>query len=181
MVTTSNNHSTSTSSSFKNYVALTKPKLTALLLLTAIVEAFVVYSGNLNSLFLLIISVLLSCIGTNVLAGYLDRDIDSVMKRTMNRPLPKGKIKPKSAFIFGFSLLVNGIFIAAFINSYVLLWGLMGAGFVLLYNCWLKRYTPYNILIASPAGAAPLLGAYSAMTGNLISLQPFLLALLIIF
>ncbi|MBS7623921.1 protoheme IX farnesyltransferase, partial [Candidatus Bathyarchaeota archaeon] len=144
-------------------------------------EALATYNGDSKILLVLMASVLLSCMGTNVLTCYVDRDIDSIMKRTIGRPLPMKKICPRSALSLGFSLLTLGILLASLINIYVVLWGLVGAGLVFLYNSKLKRATPYSILIASPAGAMPILGAYSAMTGDLVALQPLVLALLIVF
>lgn len=78
-----------TSSKLLNYFLLTKPKLTALLLLTALVEALSVYNGSAGVLLALTLSVLLSCSGVNAITAYLDRDIDAVMSRTKHRPLPK--------------------------------------------------------------------------------------------
>ncbi len=167
--------------SFLNYFLLTKPKLTALLLLTALVEALSVYNGNAGVLLALILSVFLSCSGVNAITAYLDRDIDAIMSRTKHRPVPRKAVREKNALIFGTLLLIVGLALASLINIYVLFWGIVGAAFVLSYNYKLKRLTPYNILIASPGGAAPLLGAYSAMTSELISLQSFLLAMLIVF
>ncbi len=166
-----------------SYITLTKPKLSFLLLLTAIVEGLALYTNNGDGVKLLILSlsVMLSCMGANALTCYLDRDIDSIMQRTKNRPIPKGEISPKNALLFGSLLLIFGMIMAVNINYYVLLWGVIGVVFVLTYNSKLKRLTPYNILIASPAGAMPILGAYSAMTNNLISIQSTILALLIIF
>ena len=168
----------------KSFIALTKPKLSALLLLTAIVEALSVYKGdaeNTKTFGVLTLSVLLSCMGTNAITCYLDREMDSVMSRTKSRPLPKGEVSAIEALIFGVVLLLSGLLLAATINPYVLFWGIIGAVFVISYNYRLKTRTPYNILIASPGGAAPVLGAYSAMTGELIAFQPLILALLIIF
>jgi protoheme IX farnesyltransferase len=168
----------------KSFVILTKPKLSALLLLTTVVEALSVYSGdaeNTKALGVLTLSVLLSCMGTNTITCYLDREMDSIMSRTRSRPLPKGEVSPREALIFGVVLLLSGLILAATINIYVLFWGIIGAVFVISYNYRLKTQTSYNILIASPGGAAPILGAYSAMTGELIAFQPLILALLIIF
>jgi protoheme IX farnesyltransferase len=99
----------------------------------------------------------------------------------MQRPLPRGVVGEREALHFGIILLSLGLAITLFINFYVTLWGVLGSVFVLGYNWKLKRLTPWNILIASPGGAAPVLGAYSAMTGSFLGLESILLALLIIF
>jgi protoheme IX farnesyltransferase len=103
------------------------------------------------------------------------------MSRTIQRPLPRGVVGEREALHFGITLLLSGLAITLFINFYVTLWGVLGSAFVLGYNWKLKRLTPWNVLIASPGGAAPVLGAYSAMTGSLLGLESILLALLIIF
>lgn len=137
-----------------SFVKLAKPKLSALLLLTAIVEALSVYRGDagIKTLGVLILSVLLSCMGTNAITCYLDREVDSIMSRTRGRPLPKGDVSPKEALIFGVVLLLFGLILAATINIYVFFWGMIGAIFVISYNYRLKTSTPYSILIASPRG-----------------------------
>jgi protoheme IX farnesyltransferase len=168
-------------SALKSLVYLTKPRLTALLALTSFVGALAAYNGNHTMLFTLVVAVLLSCMGTNALTCYIDKDMDTIMERTMNRPLPTKRIGPQSALAFGSVLLALGVLLAASINVYVVSWALIGSALVLSYNKWFKKATPYSILIASPGGAAPLLGAYSAMTGAAISIQPLLLALLIVF
>ncbi len=163
------------------FVELTKPRLLFLLFFTALVEALSLYSLQLETLGILLLSVLLCVAGTNVLACYLDRDIDGVMIRTSGRPLPAGRVEEKEALYFGASLLLIGVGLTFLLNVYVTFWAVVGSSLVLLYNWKLKRMTPWNIVLASPGGAAPVLGAYSAMTGDFISVESLLLALLIIF
>lgn len=181
MPTIPNFHDVSLWLVIKSFVYLTKPRLTALLALTSLVGALAAYNGNRAVLFRLVVAVLLSCMGTNALTCYIDKDVDTVMQRTMNRPLPTKRIGPQSALAFSSVLLASGVLLAASINAYVVSWALIGSALVLSYNKWFKKATPCSILIASPGGAAPLLGAYSAMTGAVISIQPLLLALLIVF
>lgn len=172
-----------TSNKLLGYIELTKPRLLFLLFFTALVEGLALHlkQPSLSTLLILLISVLLTVAGTNTLTCYLDRDIDGVMKRTRQRPLPRGMVGERQALYFGAALLLSGLGITFLLNPYVTLWGVLGSAMVLSYNWKLKRATPWNVLIASPGGAAPVLGAYSAMTGELLSLESFLLALLIIF
>lgn len=172
-----------TSNKLLGYIELTKPRLLSLLFFTALVEGMSLFlrHSSLSTLLILLISVLLTVAGTNTLTCYLDRDIDRVMKRTRQRPLPRGTVSEKEALYFGVALLLSGLGITLLLNPYVTFWGLLGSSMVLSYNWKLKRATPWNVLIASPGGAAPVLGAYSAMTGELLSLESLLLALLIIF
>jgi len=170
-----------TSSRLLGYVELTKPRLLFLLFFTALVEALAQHGlAQPSTLAILLLSVLLTVGGTNALTCYLDRDIDSVMERTRQRPLPKGVIEDRQALRFGSILLIAGLAATLLINPYVTLWGVAGSALVLVYNWKLKRSTPWNVLIASPGGAAPVLGAYSAMTGELLSLESILLAPLIV-
>ena len=172
-----------TSSEILGYVELTKPRLMLLLFFTALVEGLTLHlrQPSLSRLLLLLLSVLLTVAGTNALTCYLDRDIDAVMRRTRHRPLPRGAVGERDALYFGVALLLSGLATTLLLNLYVTFWGVLGSVLVLIYNWKLKRATPWNVLIASPGGAAPVLGAYSAITGQLLSLQSLLLALLIIF
>ena len=162
------------------FVELMKPRLTLLLFFTALVEVLS-HKPNEKIILFFLLSVFLFVSGTNTITCYIDRKIDKIMLRTKKRPIPRKIVKEKTALLFGIFLLFSGIVLTLLINIYVFLWGIFGSLIVISYNSIFKRLTPLNVLIASPGGAAPVLGAYSAATGKLISLESFLLALLIIF
>jgi heme o synthase len=153
------------------YVALTKPRIIELLLVTT-VPTMVVAEKGLPSLGLMLATVVggtLAAGGANAVNMYVDRDIDTVMHRTRHRPLATGAISARGALIFAV-----GLEVAAF----VLLWttvNLLSAVlasaaclfYVFVYTLWLKRTSSRNIVIGGAAGAVPVLIGWTAVTGSL--------------
>jgi len=113
---------------------------------------------------------------------WYDRDIDAVMRRTMNRPIPAGRITPDSALAYGVWLAVFSVLLMGLATNWLAAIVLAGSiGFyVFIYTMWLKRRTPQNIVIGGAAGAFPPLIGWVAMTGS-ISAQPLLLFAIIFF
>lgn len=157
-------------SRFGAYLALTKPRIIELLLITtvpAMVLAAVSWPGTWLVLTTLIGGTL-SAGGANTLNSYLDRDIDEVMKRTRGRPLALHEIPPRNALIFGVILGVAGFawltvttnVLAASISTAALLF------YVFVYTIALKRTSVQNIVIGGAAGAAPVLVGWAAVTGG---------------
>jgi protoheme IX farnesyltransferase len=153
------------------YVALTKPRIIELLLVTT-VPTMVVAERGMPSVWLMVATVAggtLAAGGANAINMYVDRDIDKIMDRTKKRPLATGAITPRSALVFAI-----GIEVVAF----ALLWGtvnLLSAVlavsaclfYVFVYTLWLKRTSSRNIVIGGAAGAAPVLIGWSAVTNSL--------------
>jgi protoheme IX farnesyltransferase len=110
--------------------------------------------------------------GASVLNCYLDRDIDGQMSRTRNRAIVAGRVSPEAALIFGITLSVLAVLLLGrFVNWTAALLALGGNLFyVFVYTKWLKRSTPYNIVIGGAAGAAPPLVGWAAVTGDLAPL-----------
>jgi heme o synthase len=105
----------------------------------------------------------------NAINQYLERDIDSKMKRTSSRPLPRHAVSPTGAIVFAVALGVAGFaWLATVVN---LLAATLAAGailfYVLVYTVWLKRRTPQNIVIGGAAGAVPVLVGWAAVTGTI--------------
>ena len=101
----------------------------------------------------------------DTLTGYNDRDIDAIMERTKNRPIPSGRISPKNALIFGLILAAISLACAWFINIWA--FGLMAFGLfdnILVYSKWLKRRSQSNIILGGFSGGAPALIGYIAVT-----------------
>jgi protoheme IX farnesyltransferase len=100
---------------------------------------------------------------------YLDRDIDQVMRRTRQRPLPRHRIEPDAALRFGFALAALAYaFLAITVNVLAALLALSAIAFyVFVYTMWLKRSTDQNIVIGGAAGAVPVLVGWAAVTGSL--------------
>ncbi len=166
------------------YVNLTKPAVSMLLFLGGVTGAFMGFQKIVSEpiKFLIgMIALYFAISGANALSNYIDRDIDAKMKRTCNRALPSGKLTPNEAITFATSILIIGLIIALFVNIYEVLWILVGIIFdPILYNFMSKRRTYYNILIGSIAGGTPVMAGWSAVTGELFSIKPFLILLAII-
>jgi len=165
------------------YLALTKPRIIELLLVTT-VPTMVVAERGMPSLALILATVAggtLAAAGANAVNMYVDRDIDTLMQRTRNRPLVTGEIEPAHALVFALVLEV-----AAFVE----LWALVNllsavlalgatAFYVFVYTLWLKRTSTNNIVIGGAAGAVPVLVGWSAVTGTL-GLAPLVLFAVIV-
>jgi protoheme IX farnesyltransferase len=153
------------------YVALTKPRIISLLVITS-VPAMILADKGMPSLWLIFATVLggtLAAGGANAINCYIDRDIDEVMHRTQGRPLPLGKMEPASALIFALVLEVAA-FALLLVTSNLLAAVLAvsaTAFYVFIYTMWLKRTTPQNIVIGGAAGAFPPLVGWAAVTGDI--------------
>ncbi|WP_273760050.1 heme o synthase [Bartonella sp. ML70XJBT.G] len=168
-------------SSIGDYITLLKPRVMSLVVFTALV-GLVVSPVSIHPFysFLAIFCIAVGGGSAGALNMWYDADIDAVMERTKNRPIPMGKITPKRAFIFGMilsmlSVLIMGIFInwfAAFFLAFTIFF------YVVIYTIWLKRITPQNIVIGGASGAFPPMIGWAATTGT-VSLNSFLLFLII--
>ena len=174
--------SRTTSATVRGYVALTKPRIIELLLVTTLPTMVVADKGVPG--FWLVIATLaggtLAAGGANALNMVYDRDIDAVMDRTKNRPLVTGVMTPKAAAIFAFGLEgLSFLVLATFVNM-LSAWLAMAATafYVLIYTMWLKRRSKQNIVIGGAAGAVPVLIGWSAVTNDL-SWTPVLLFVVI--
>lgn len=152
------------------YVALTKPRIIELLLITT-VPSMVLAAGRWPGTWLVVATLIggaLSAGGANTLNMYYDRDIDQVMRRTRARPLARHEVPSSNAVVFGISLGVAGFvwlwvftnLLAAVLATAALLF------YVLVYTMTLKRSTVQNIVIGGAAGAAPALVGWAAVTGT---------------
>ena len=160
-------------------VALTKPKIISLLLVTTIAPMFVAGSPSFATVLWVSLGGYLMAGGANAVNMYLDSDIDDVMTRTRQRPIPSGRMSPRAVIAFGIALATGATYLLAhFVN--VLTAALALAGFyfyVFIYTRWLKRRSPQNIVIGGAAGAFPPLVGWAAVTGrvDLASLYLFLI------
>ena len=164
------------------YVALTKPRVLELLLVTT-VPVMILAQGGLPNLWLIFATV----IGGSLSAGsaaafnmYLDRDIDAHMQRTENRPLVTGEVSPRGAVIFAWTLAVfSTVWLWVFTNP--LAAGLSAAAiffYVVIYTMILKRRTEQNIVWGGIAGCFPVLIGWAAVA-NSLDWAPFILFLLV--
>ncbi|HEX2194355.1 MAG TPA: heme o synthase [Candidatus Limnocylindria bacterium] len=152
------------------YVALTKPRIIELLLVTT-VPTMVLAQGGVPSPWLVVAVVVggtLAAGGANAINQFVDRDIDPVMRRTRHRPLPSHAVEPGQALAFGVALsLAAFAWLALTVNLLSALLAASAIGFyVFVYTLWLKRRSPQNIVIGGAAGCAPVLVAWAAVTGE---------------
>jgi len=165
----------------EDYLALLKPRVMSLVVFTAFV-GMLVAPGGINPVIGL---VAIACIAigagaSGALNMWYDADIDAVMSRTRNRPIPAGRISREEALAFGMVLSVFSVMLLGLATNWV------AGGFlaftiffyVVIYTMWLKRSTPQNIVIGGAAGAFPPMVGWAAVTGTL-SWESFALFLII--
>lgn len=167
---------------WRDYLALTKPRVISLLLLTTL-AAMLIADERMPSPAIIILTLLagyLAAGGAGALNCYLDRDIDSRMYRTRHRPLPAQRLRPEQALTFGLMLSVAA-FVILVVGVNLLAAGLALGGivyYVVIYTWWLKRRSPESIVIGGGAGAIPPLVGWAAATGKLSPLAFFLFAII---
>jgi protoheme IX farnesyltransferase len=164
------------------YVALTKPRIIELLLVTTVPPMVVAAHGwpNTGLVIATVLGGALAAGGANAINMVIDRDIDAVMHRTRARPIVRGIISPQDALFFAVFLEIAAfalLFFTANLLSAVL--ALAAAAFyVFVYTIWLKRSSPSNIVIGGAAGAVPVLIGWAAVTGT-ITYSAFVLFVLV--
>lgn len=153
------------------YVALTKPRIIELLLVTTLPTMIVAERGlpRIGLIVATLIGGTLAAGGANAINMYVDRDIDSVMHRTRNRPLVTGSVTPAAALAFACALEVAAFAeLWRFVNLLSALLALSATAFYVgIYTLWLKRRSSQNIVIGGAAGAVPVLVGWAAVTGSL--------------
>jgi protoheme IX farnesyltransferase len=183
-INASQSHSSITQlfTNWRAYYDMTKPKVVALLVLTALVGMSLSVPGGLPWQVLLpaMLGIALLSSAAAAINHIVDEKIDSVMGRTHNRPLPEGRVSVTSAIVFAISIaLIGFIVLYSLVNpltAFLTLSGLVGYSFI--YTMYLKRATPQNITIGGLAGAIPPLLGWTAMT-NEIAPNALLLVLII--
>ena len=153
------------------YVALTKPRIIELLLITTIPTMVLADRGWPSWTLMLwtLVGGTLAAGGANAINMYVDRDIDALMERTRNRPLVTGAVEPGPALVFALALEVGAFTVlwwGANLLSAVLAFA-AAAFYVVVYTIWLKRTSTQNIVIGGAAGAVPVLVGWAAVTDSL--------------
>ncbi len=155
----------------RDYIALTKPRIISLLLVTALAGMVVAARGwpDPKALLLVTLCGYLAAGGANSLNHGAERDLDKSMRRTSRRPVASGRVSPGHAIGFGIVLnLVAFAALAAFLNLLTAVLALSGTLiYLFVYTFGLKRVTPQNIVIGGAAGAIPPLVGWAAVTGSL--------------
>jgi protoheme IX farnesyltransferase len=165
------------------YVALTKPRIIELLLVTTVPAMFLAARGlpNLWLVFWTLLGGSLAAGAANAINCYIDRDIDLLMTRTRRRPLPAHSVNPEDALVFGLVLGVVAFGVMALFTNLVaaFLTLIAMAFYVVVYTMLLKRSTPQNIVLGGAAGALPPVIGWAAVTGDVT--LPSLLLFAIVF
>lgn len=167
--------------SYSDFFALLKPRVMSLVIFTGFVGLYVA-PGTIHPVIALI-AILCISIGSGAAGAinmWYDRDIDSIMSRTQNRPIPSGKILPNEALYFSLFLSCASVLIMAlfvnFLSAALLSFAIVF--YALVYTIWLKRRTPQNIVIGGASGAIPPIIGWTAVTGS-IDIHPLMLFLII--
>ncbi|PSL19624.1 heme o synthase [Shimia abyssi] len=176
-----NTQASTNEAGFGDYFALLKPRVMSLVVFTAAV-GLLAAPGYVHP-FVAFCAILFIAVGggaSGALNMWWDADIDHVMKRTQNRPIPSGKVEPGEAMaigvaLSGFSVVMLGLatnFVAAGLLAFTIFF------YVVIYTMWLKRWTPQNIVIGGAAGAFPPMIGWAAVTGG-VSVESVLMFTLI--
>ncbi len=165
----------------EDYLALLKPSVMQLVVFTAIV-GLVVAPGTINPLvgLIAVLCIAIGAGGSASLNMWYDRDIDAVMSRTINRPIPSGRVTGEEALVFGIVLSIFSVALLGLAANWVAA-GLLAFTiffYAVIYTMWLKRRTPQNIVIGGAAGAFPPIVGWAAVTGT-VSLESVVLFLII--
>ncbi len=167
----------------RDWLALLKPRVVSLVVFTGVV-GLLLAPGHLNPI-LAAIAILAIAVGAGAAGAinqWYERDIDALMRRTANRPIPAGRIAPDEALCFGVTLAVLSVITLGLATNLAAgAWlALSIAFYVFVYTAWLKRRTPQNIVIGGAAGAFPPIIGWVAVTGHL-GLLPALLFAIVFF
>jgi protoheme IX farnesyltransferase len=164
-----------------DYIALLKPRVMSLVVFTALV-GLLIAPGHVHPVigFTALFCIAIGAGAAGALNMWYDADIDAVMARTAQRPVPTGRIQPGEALGFGMTLAIGSV------GTLALLVNWMAAGllaftiffYVVIYTIWLKRWTPQNIVIGGAAGAFPPIVGWAAATGQ-VGFESILLFLII--
>ena len=174
----------------RDYIEVSKPRIVIVLVITAVTSMLaatrfddtptVAWDVSLWKLGFLTLAGALASMGSSALNHYYDRDIDKMMNRTAQRPIPSGKLLAKNVFIYGLALSIISVLIAWFTLNPVAT-GMIALGiffYVIIYTAWLKRNNASNIIIGGFAGSAASMAGWASATGS-IDLLGFLVGWLV--
>lgn len=157
--------------SWRDYLELTKPNVVALMILTTVIGMFLSVPGMVpvDVLILGNLGIALCAGAAAVVNHVVDRRIDTIMARTFNRPVAKGRVEPVQAMVFAVVLGFVGMAVLLIYINALTAWLTMASllGYAVVYTLFLKRATPQNIVIGGLAGAAPPLLGWTAVTGEI--------------
>ncbi|UAJ11817.1 heme o synthase [Polymorphobacter megasporae] len=166
---------------WRDYLALLKPRVMSLVIFSAAC-ALLTAPGHVHP-FIGCVAILCVAIGagaSGALNQWYEADIDALMKRTANRPLPAGRVSPDEALAFGVALAVGSVAVMGLAVNWLAAGILAGSilFYSVVYTVWLKRRTPQNIVIGGAAGAFPPLIGWAAVTGDVTALPWLMFAII---
>ena len=167
----------------RDWIALLKPRVMTLVVFTGLI-GLLIAPGHLHPVlaFTAVLCIAVAAGACGAINMWYDRDIDAVMRRTRNRPIPAGRIEPGAALGFGVTLAVGSVIVMGLaVNlAAAAVLALSICFYVFVYTMWLKRRTPQNIVIGGAAGAFPPVIGWAAVTGS-IDLVPLMLFAIVFF
>ena len=162
---------------WQDWFLLLKPRVVSLVVFTGAIGLYIA-PGHLNPVlaFTAILCIAVAAGAAGCLNMWYERDIDALMHRTRNRPIPAGRIAPGAALAYGVALSVGSVLVMGLATNLcaATVLALSIAFYVLIYTVWLKRRTPQNIVIGGAAGAFPPVIGWAAVTGS-VDVLPLLL------
>jgi protoheme IX farnesyltransferase len=175
--------STSQAAELSDWFALLKPRVMTLVVFTGLI-GLLIAPGHLNPVlaFTAVLCIAVAAGACGAINMWYDRDIDAVMHRTRNRPIPAGRIEPGAALGFGITLAIGAVIMMGLAVNFTAasVLALSIAFYVFIYTMWLKRRTPQNIVIGGAAGAFPPVIGWAAVTGS-VDLMPLMLFAIVFF
>ena len=170
-------------SEVRDWFALLKPRVITLVVFTGVV-GLILAPGHLHPVLALtaVLCIAVAAGASGAINMWFDRDIDAVMRRTMTRPIPAGRVSPSGALGFGIVLAVSSV-IVMFLATNAAAAAILALSilfYVFIYTMWLKRRTPQNIVIGGAAGAFPPVIGWAAVTGS-VDMLPILLFAIVFF
>jgi heme o synthase len=174
---------TTQTAELSDWIALLKPRVMTLVVFTGVI-GLLIAPGHLHPVLALtaVLCIAVAAGACGAINMWYDRDIDAVMRRTRNRPIPAGRIEPGAALGFGVTLAVGAVIMMGLAVNLAAasVLALSVAFYVFVYTIWLKRRTPQNIVIGGAAGAFPPVIGWASVTGS-IDLLPLVLFAIVFF
>jgi protoheme IX farnesyltransferase len=157
--------------SWRDYYEMCKPRVVMMMILTSLVGMFLAVPGMVPVPVLLWgnLGIALVASAGAVVNHLIDHRIDTIMQRTLKRPIPQGKVSPTQALIFACAICLTGMLILLVLVNPLCAWLTLASfvGYAIVYTGWLKRATPQNIVIGGLSGAMPPLLGWTAVTGSI--------------
>ena len=158
------------SATWRDYYEMCKPRVVMMMVLTSLIGMLLAVPGMVPPAILLWgnLGIALVAAAGAVVNHLIDYRVETIMQRTLKRPIPQGKGSPRQALLFAVAICVTGMTILLFLVNPLCAWLTLASfvGYAIIYTGWLKRATPQNIVIGGLSGAMPPLLGWTAVTGS---------------